>query len=140
VPAERRGLERSAEWVAELGREARLTPSLAFRVELCLGEALANIVEHGFEGGQSGQIGLSFRADDEGLELVVVDDGSPFDPMSLPARASPRRLEDAEPGGLGVPLMRRFADSCSYERRASQNRLTLTWRRGAAGRNRGDAP
>lgn len=133
MPAERRELERAADWIAELGAEAQLPAWLIFRLELCLGEALTNIVDHGFDAGKSGEIAVRFRADSEGLELVVDDDGRPFDPLSLPARRSPQRLEDAEPGGLGVPLIRRFTDSCRYERRADRNQLTLSWRR------RGDA-
>jgi anti-sigma regulatory factor (Ser/Thr protein kinase) len=90
---------------------------------------LANLIDHG-GAGQSGcpvQLTLerSDREDRRLATLTICDAGPAFDPLSVDQGPRPRRLEDAEPGGLGLVLVNRFMDECSYRREGDRNVLKL---------------
>ena len=59
------------------------------------------------------------------MRLIIEDHGPAFDPTHAPDPELPTRLEDATIGGLGIQLMRRFAQSMNYQRRDGINKLTL---------------
>ncbi len=73
-----------------------------------------------------GAIALSLKRIDAGLlELVVADDGMPFDPLKI---APPNRdvpIPRRTPGGLGVFFIRRFASDVFYRYRDNRNILTV---------------
>jgi anti-sigma regulatory factor (Ser/Thr protein kinase) len=119
------GIVEVGRWVEALAAELRLSSDTAFAVRLCLEEAVANIVEHGFDSGAAADIGLSVERDDGRLRFEIVDAGRPFDPLAAPPPAAVERLEDAPEGGRGIALMRAFADHVGYERRAGRNLLRL---------------
>ncbi|MEJ1972156.1 MAG: ATP-binding protein [Lacunisphaera sp.] len=61
-------------------------------------------------------------------------DASPaFDPLQVPVKVLPTRLEDATPGGLGLVLIRNYTDEVRYARVAGRNCLTLVFRLAAPG-------
>ncbi len=100
------------------------------RLDICLNEVLANVIEHGGEEAISSPIGLEFlvsRLDPSNLEaaITVSDSGLAFDPLSFEQKPRTHSLEEAEPGGLGLTMMQEFVDSLSYRYRDGQNRLTF---------------
>ena len=125
-------LERLGEWAAALSLTLGLAPDVAFAADLCLQEAVGNIIEHAFADGAPHEIGVSAVRAGHGLIVEIEDDGRPFDPLTAPPPAQADRLEDVRIGGLGVHLIRRFASGMHYAREAGRNRLTLTI--GPAGR------
>jgi hypothetical protein len=80
VRNELREVARAAEWVADIAREEALSPRLAFRVDLCLEEALANVVAYAFPGGGSHDVVVRCETDADSVMLEVEDDGRAFDP------------------------------------------------------------
>ena len=70
---------------------------------------------------------ITLWRDDTILHVEVTDDGVPFDPMTYELPAAPRDLESAPIGGLGIKLMRSFADGIAYRRCGAMNRLTLSF-------------
>jgi serine/threonine-protein kinase RsbW len=85
------------------------------RLEVIFEEVVSNIVRHGFEPGSGQSIHVTARATPQAIELTFEDDGRPFDPLQLVAPAPFTTLEVAEPGGLGVELVRRLSASVRYE-------------------------
>lgn len=89
------------------------------RLEVVFEEIVSNIVRHG---GGAGRILVraEFLAEREGggpaVRLTVEDDGAAFDPLHLPEPEMTARLEDAQLGGLGIPLIRRLSRTVSYAR------------------------
>ena len=59
------------------------------------------------------------------VTFVVEDTGRAFDPSAAPVPARPASLLDAEPGGLGLTLLRHYCSDLTYERIGDRNRLTL---------------
>jgi phosphoserine phosphatase RsbU/P len=115
-------------WMRDATRAGGVPYEVAFGVDLAVHEAVENVVRHGGEGGAPRSIALRFRCDSARVEVEIVDDGRPFDPLAEPPPARPRRIEDVIPGGQGIHLMRHFTDEVRYRRDAGQNVLTLSRR------------
>ena len=118
------GLRRLAGWI-----EARAQPELSadtwFAAQLCLEEAVANIIMHG--GAKDDRVEIAIELERDGAMLVarIEDSGREFDPTQFPPPSVAKSLEEAKVGDLGIHLMRSFASDMHYERRDGRNRLTL---------------
>ena len=100
----------TAEAFAALGIDPRLrTP-----VDLALEELFTNVVKYDEEGAAPVRIALARKAG--GVEATVTVQGvGRFDPTGAPAPDVGRPLEERTPGGLGLHLVRQFADSLQYD-------------------------
>jgi anti-sigma regulatory factor (Ser/Thr protein kinase) len=128
VRAEMPELARIASWADRLAAETGLPPATAFAIQICLEEAVTNVVRHGFAGRQPGTsdaIVLSLQRRDDAVIVEVRDAGLAFDPRSLPAPARGATVDEAVIGGQGVHLMRKFSQHMGYERLDGMNRLTF---------------
>jgi len=96
---------------------------------MCVTEALANVIAHGGEGTASSPIHLQLdvRKSEHGGEAAVTvsDGGVAFDPLKAQPKRVPRTLDEAEPGGLGIAMLRKFADALDYAYREGRNHLTI---------------
>jgi serine/threonine-protein kinase RsbW len=117
-------LQRLAEWIDGWAQHA-LSSDLSFAVQLCLEEAVANVIMYG--GHARDRLEIAVEVEDSGATLVarVVDNGHPFDPTEALPPPLASSLAQARIGNLGIHLMRSFASSMQYERRDGCNRLTL---------------
>ncbi|MEN8175424.1 MAG: SpoIIE family protein phosphatase [Pseudomonadota bacterium] len=118
-------LERVGTWIADISARAGLSDSLSFRLDLCLVEAVTNVIEYGFDNSESHEITVHFEAENSRVRLMVEDDGKPFNPLDVPEHEQPGSLEEAQIGGLGIYLFRTYADECHYRRQAGKNRVTM---------------
>ncbi|MFW7342223.1 ATP-binding protein [Pollutimonas sp. H1-120] len=117
-------------WLESIAERERWPTRLAFKLSLCLDEALSNIVMHGFPSTRDGSprphISLSVLQADGSIAIDIADNGIPFDPTQ---RASPElsaTLDDARIGGHGLRLMRHYLQNIEYRRDTDWNRLRLT--------------
>jgi serine/threonine-protein kinase RsbW len=119
-------LDRLHPWLdAEAGD---LPTAIRHGISVALEEAVMNVAMHAFPAGESGEIAVALHAAPDGVTLVVEDTGREFDPTTAPSAARPASLSEAEPGGLGLTLLRHYCDNIRYERVAARNRLTLRFR------------
>ena len=102
-------------WIRDATRDGGVPYEVAFGLDLAVHEAVENVVRHGRPDGAAPHLRLRFRSD-ERVEVVIVDDGRAFDPLSVPAPTVPQRIEEVIPGGQGVHLMRHFTDEVRYRR------------------------
>jgi sigma-B regulation protein RsbU (phosphoserine phosphatase) len=121
---------RASAWLEEYcGQQAVPAEQLA-RLDLCLNEALANVLKHGGAGALGSDIHLGLGLSASGgvctARLEVTDAGVPFNPLEHAVRPPPASLEDAQPGGLGIAMLRIHADQLDYEHRAGFNRLGIS--------------
>jgi len=115
-------------WVRDISYRLALPDDIAFRLDLCLEEAVHNIISYGYYDKGPHQIDVKISYDGDSLALEVEDDGIAFDPLSVPVLVRPSTLAEAKIGGWGVHLIRQFSDRCHYERREEKNRLQLLFR------------
>src|SRR5262245_54677846 len=97
----------SAWWRAWAG-QAGLDASTTDAGELCLNEAVANIVVHGRANGGSHAIAVTLEGSSDAAQMTIVDRGAAFDPLEFPEPEVFRSLDDAPIGGLGIHLIRTF--------------------------------
>jgi anti-sigma regulatory factor (Ser/Thr protein kinase) len=118
-------LERMSPWLEQCAETIGLSMRGTFRLQLLVEEVVMNIVEnaHMDQAEHSVVIGLFAKA--SGLVIRIEDDGAPFDPTSYPEATLPEQLVDAEIGGLGLHLVRAYADGYRYQRAEDKNILTL---------------
>ena len=95
-------------------------------VELVLEEAVTNVVRYGYDNPVGHIIDIDLQVDLDEVQILIVDDGHPFDPLDSGGLLLPDSLEDAQVGGLGLLMIRNTANTMSYERRDGQNRFLLT--------------
>ena len=117
-------LGRVSPWIGELAAEFEIPNETRFAIELCLEEVLSNIVRHGYRGESGHNLSVEFVRAESGAIFVVEDSAPAFEPRQ-PADAVPEDLTTIQPGGQGLRLLFRFANSVEYERLADGNRVTL---------------
>jgi serine/threonine-protein kinase RsbW len=110
------------------GARAGLSDDLTFRLTIALDEVITNIIEHAYDDAAAHDIALSVTWDGTSLTAVIEDDGRPFDPGQAPRPDVDAPIDQRASGGLGVYLVRTFAQHVEYRRAGSRNvlRLTLT--------------
>lgn len=96
-----------------------------YACELVLEEILTNIQNHGFDEPAGHVIEVQVTPGPQGVTLDFVDDGRPFDPRRQPEPAPAGSIEAATPGGRGLALVRRRAQSLDYQRRDGRNHLRV---------------
>jgi anti-sigma regulatory factor (Ser/Thr protein kinase) len=123
-------------WLTECCRRQGVPDGPTGKLELCLNEVLANLIDHGGADACGAPVEVTLEVADGGdrrrATLTISDAGEAFDPLSVSCRPRPRTLQEAEPGGLGLVLVRRFMDERSYERSGDRNvlKLGIHWSKG----------
>jgi anti-sigma regulatory factor (Ser/Thr protein kinase) len=142
----------ASQWLVAAGRSLGVPPQPLHRLEVCLNELLANVIEHGGErarslpvrldlrsGSVAGPISPDGRASRNVLQgeatLTLSDGGIRFDPALHTPAGAPARLADARPGGLGLVMVRQLSDAFSHRRERDQNVVTVRvrWPKPTAG-------
>lgn len=129
-------LRRCSVWLTDNCQNQAVPPGPTGKLDLCLNEVLANLIDHAGAADFSSPVDLTLElADcgDRGLAtLTIVDAGPAFDPLAVNRGPLPSTLQEAEPGGLGLLLVSRFMDERSYERAGGRNvlKLGIYWPKG----------
>ncbi|HEY5995145.1 MAG TPA: SpoIIE family protein phosphatase [Gallionellaceae bacterium] len=125
-------LLRASEWLKEESLRNAVPAEQLERIDLFLNEALANIIDHGGPSALAAPILLRLNfAQLPGLKeatITLTDAGMAFDPLAHPPKPAPKSLDEAIPGGLGIPMIRSLADEMSYAYLDNQNHLAFTVR------------
>jgi serine/threonine-protein kinase RsbW len=117
-------LERLAVWIK--GWTMRdLSASLSFAVQVCLEEAVANIIMYSTTTDDRLEIVVEVERRNQTLVARIEDNGSAFDPTQVPRPPVPASLAEAKVGNFGIHLVRSFASGMHYERRDNRNQLTM---------------
>lgn len=96
-------------------------------VELCLAEALNNVVEHAYKGNPSGEIRVLVALADHVLTVLIEDDGIAMPHAQQIFTRNEAVFEPAEmaEGGYGRKLMTVLMTAVSYERDEGVNKLQM---------------
>jgi len=124
-------IPRLLDWLEERCGKAGFGSDFSFRLALALDEAVANVIRHAFTG-QKPPHRLAVELDTGGdiVTATIIDNGKAFDPTAAPAPDVSLPLEQRDPGGLGIHLIRRMVDRVEYRRAGGENRLRLEKSRG----------
>lgn len=96
---------------------------------LAIEELTTNTLKYGYDDNAAHEILLRVEIQPGRLLLLFEDDGHEFNPLLLAEPDVNLPVEERAIGGLGIHLVRRFAQEMNYERRDGRNRLTVAIRR-----------
>ena len=114
------------EFVREGAREANLPEERAGELDLLVEEVIANVCAHAFPPGSPGDVTVTYSVLAPGeLSMEVADQGVEFNPLQAAAPDITLSLEERPIGGLGILLLKSFAQSLTYRREGGWNRLTF---------------
>ncbi len=112
--------------ITDFVSQRRLPAKIAFDLNLALDELLTNAILYGYEDEKKGlAIRIRVALVEDVIELVIEDDGRPFNPLEAPAPDLGAGLMDRPAGGLGIHLVRSLTDEIEYQRQAGKNILTI---------------
>jgi serine/threonine-protein kinase RsbW len=98
-----------------------------FKIQLAAEEAMVNAIEHGNRRDASKKVEVGFFVGDDEVRISFTDQGSGFNPDTLPDPTDDELLE--KPRGRGVRLIQELMDEVCYN--AAGNSVTLVKYRSA---------
>ena len=126
VPGSQEGIRQAAERFDAFSAAHGLSKGEVWPFHVALDETLSNIIGHGLQGRAPGaQIEIELRLQDREIEMLIVDDAPPFNPLEAQQPDTELSLEDRPVGGLGIALVRKLMEVVEYERLEGRNRLRL---------------
>ena len=103
---------------------AGVDSNLSHRLLLVLEELFSNTVTHGYRGAD-GIVRIELKEIPGYICVKYEDAAPPFDPLSATSVDPTISVANEQVGGMGLPLIRKMADSLTYERHEPWNRTTL---------------
>ncbi|MBW2173212.1 MAG: ATP-binding protein [Deltaproteobacteria bacterium] len=120
-------LERLIEFISKCATEQGFDQERTQEMEVATEEILVNIFSYAYPE-EAGKVQVSCTAEDEvGCIIEVMDDGIPFNILSLPDPDVTSGVSDRKVGGLGVFLVRELVNEIRYRRDGDRNILTLVF-------------
>jgi serine/threonine-protein kinase RsbW len=105
----------------------------AYQVELCVCEAVTNVIRHGYREEPSHKVSVAFSIDDERIEIEISDDGRPMSSEQIEKLLhgspefvmEPSDVASLKEGGRGLQIIHEIMDERSYSSEGKTNRLRL---------------
>lgn len=99
-------------------------------IDVAVREAVANAIKHGNAQNPDKKIHVDLLLEGDELVIRVEDEGSGFDPSSVPDPREPRNI--LQPNGRGILFMKKFMDDIQYGLRP-EGGTVVTMRKRLAG-------
>jgi serine/threonine-protein kinase RsbW len=124
-------------WVGSIASDLHLPNGQAYAMQVCLEELMANVAMHGRPPAQSApaekadplKVSVSVNVSSDRITLTVEDNGRPFDISRARPHGVEGGLDSIRPGGLGIGVIRSFADNLKYSRTETGNCVTAEFLR-----------
>jgi anti-sigma regulatory factor (Ser/Thr protein kinase) len=120
-------IEKASKWLQRLGKEFKFSHTDLYRIELCLGELIANVVSYSDPQYANQPLELHASIEPHRAILTLIDPASPFDPLSYPTPPIAETIDEIQVGGQGIHLALEFSDGFRYERLDNRNRVELVF-------------
>ena len=114
-----------AQMVEEFGDANRIPDRQIYLINLALDELITNVVSYGLRGVAQPRIEIILRVNGRLLTLIMEDNGGKFDPTESTNPDLSSSVDERPVGGLGLHLIKTFADRVQYEYANGRNLLTL---------------
>lgn len=102
------------DFVGSQAEAAGLENSDIYKVQLAVDEAFSNIVDHAFGGECLKDVECTCKISEDGLTVLLLDCGKPFDPNTIPDPDLSASLEERDIGGLGLYFMHQYMDEVEF--------------------------
>ncbi|MFH1213307.1 MAG: ATP-binding protein [Candidatus Neomarinimicrobiota bacterium] len=109
----------------QFGEIWNLSPELIFNLNLVLEEILSNIIFYGYDDTTDHTINLNIALEGDIIEIEIIDDAKPFNPLNRPDPDVNQSLDARKIGGLGIYLVKKIMDKTEYVNKDGKNILIL---------------
>lgn len=113
-PGNFKSLAPISDFVVAEAEAAGFSPNDVYAIQTAVDEACANIIDHAYGGEDIGDIQISIRTLEIGLQIILRDNGEPFNPDEVPEPDTSSPLEIRKERGLGVFFMRKLMDEVKF--------------------------
>jgi serine/threonine-protein kinase RsbW len=120
-----RQLEILIEQISAFCTQVGIPENLFFDIRLAIEEAVSNTIRHGYDDQQSHSISLRTEMRHGNLFLQIEDDAKAFNPLEAADPDLNLPIEEKQPGGLGIYLIKAMMDDVEYERVDNKNILKM---------------
>lgn len=121
-------ISRLADNVEQFCKSNRVIPTSTFEINLVMDEIVSNIIMHGYIDDDEHFIEINFAIDEQTFSAKIVDDGKEFNPLTSTRDDRAASLEEKNSGGLGIHIIKKYADKVDYSRLRNKNILTISKR------------
>lgn len=122
-------LERIRQFVQDKAREFGFSEQGIHKIALAVDEACSNLIRHSYHLDNTREFFIDIHPqDDEALVIEILDNGTAFDPLTVPAPDLKQYAAQHRKGGFGVHIIRMVMDAVEYfpaEPSGQMNRLRL---------------
>ncbi len=95
-------------------------------IELCMIEALNNVIKHAYDSEPGNPIYINTVIDDQKLTIEIIDNGRSRENFEKPVLDfDPKDIPNLPEGGMGLYIIDQFTDENYYEARSDKNIFTL---------------
>ncbi len=96
------------------------------QLDIAIDEIVSNIAYYAY-GEKTGSVTVRIEAlqEENGVQLMFLDSGVPYDPLTRQDPDISAEIEERKEGGLGIFLVRKTMDDMKYEYKDGQNCLTI---------------
>ncbi len=103
--------------IDEISEQLTITPDVYGKILIATIEGVNNAIVHGNKLDQKKNVTITFKVNEREIYVVISDQGSGFDPNSIPDPTIPENIENIS--GRGVFLMKKLSDSIKFENNGS---------------------
>ncbi len=95
-------------------------------VEICLTEALNNVIKHSYKGEQNHKIDVNVAVDEKMLEIQIVDDGESRKNLEIKELDfDPEDIDALPESGMGLYIIKQLMDELDYYKLNGKNYFVL---------------
>lgn len=112
--------------IREYLTENRFEEHLCNAVEICLTEALNNVIKHSYAGDSTKSIEINIRKKNNFLEIEIVDSGQPRKNLTVKnLDFDPADIENLPESGMGLFIIKQLMDEMDYFSNDGKNYFIL---------------
>lgn len=140
LPARRESLDAFRNFVMTMAQSVPLASAVMSKLDLVLEEVLLNVMDYAYAPGRERTMDVGCgMLNDEFFQILVQDQGRPFNPLKQPPPDLTADIDNRMLGGLGVFLTKKMADQLQYRYERGRNILEIGFRLQQPTSAKGDA-
>ncbi len=125
-PADLKSLSSIQIFIEKLSKIEGLSTKKTSQINISVEELVVNIINYGFSDNTGENIQIDVQVNQDQITFSIVDSGKYFNPLIKKDPDLTQDTMDRPIGGLGIFLVKQFADQVDYERRDNKNIFTMT--------------
>ena len=95
-------------------------------VEICLTEALNNVIKHSYKSDNTKSIELIVKKDSNYFEIIIIDNGLPRENLVVPKLDfDPQDINNLPESGMGLYIIEQLMDEMKYYTKDGKNYFSI---------------